>query len=129
MCSQAQHIDLISLPEQPDCKRPLVAAAISLFNFTLAVWKDRRSVGQGDEREGKGRGYYVCRLTHTHRSDRHTDRERGGEKESWRDVEQLLSLAMGMHPDDGGQTDDYRLADFISGYRFKQSISEHPDID
>ena len=56
LCSQARHIDLISLPEQPDCKRPLVAAAISLFNLTPAVWKDRRSVSQGDEREGNGSG-------------------------------------------------------------------------
>jgi len=41
------------------------------------------------------------------------------ERESWRDIAQLLTIVVGMQLDDDGQTDNYRLADFIFGYRFK----------
>jgi len=43
-------------------------------------------------------------------------------KESWRNVALLLLIAAGMKPDDG-QTDVYRLADFMSGYRLFKSIA------
>jgi len=50
------------------------------------------------------------------------------ERESWENVALLLIIAAGMKPDDDGQTDDYRLADFTSGYRLFKSISGCPDI-
>jgi len=101
------------------------------------MWKDRRSVGRCDEREGKawtsiiliyrgpwvrGGEYHAHRLTH--RSDRHTDKDR----ESWGNVALLLIIAARMKPDDDGQTEHYRLADFTSGYPLFKSISGCPDI-
>jgi len=74
------------------------------------------------------RGVITLAVSCTDQIDTPIERER----ESWRDVEQLLTLAAGMQLDDDGQTDDYCLVDFISisisGYPFKQSIFGYADI-
>jgi len=54
----------------------------------------------------------VLGVSHTDQIDTQIDRQR----ESWRDVAQQLTIAAGMQPADNGHTDDYRLADCISGY-------------
>ena len=75
-----------------------------------------RSAGQRDEREGKGRRVNTLADSRTDQTDtqRKRERERERERESWRDVAQLLTLAAEMKLNDDGQTDDYRLKDFIS---------------
>ena len=52
-----------------------------------------RSVGQHDEREGKGRGVITLTISHTDQVDRLRERD------SWRDAEQLLTIVTGRTPE------------------------------
>ena len=55
------------------------------------MWKDRRSVSQRDEREDKRRGVIITlAVSCTGQIDTQIERE------SWRDVELLLTIATGM---------------------------------
>jgi len=60
------------------------------------------------------------------RTDRDTETERQMERERTGDVAQMRPECKRMMT---AKLNDYRSADFTSGYRFERSISGNPDID
>jgi len=83
-----------------------------------------------DERGDKGevRGYRTRRCMHgsNRRTDKDTEREREMERESAGYVAQVQPECKRTTT---AKLNDYRSANFTSGYRFERSISGNPDID